>query len=177
MGVGRNMAYRREVFFKMKGFASFLHLQSGDDDLFVNKAATHYNTRVEISPESITLSPPNTTFHNWFVQKERHLSTASSYTSQSKWLIGSEVLTRGLFYALVVALCCFMQQPLIIIAAVFFLLRLLIQLLVINLSAKHFRERKFFLSLLIFDIFLPLVSLYVFTLNRLFHTSKGYRWK
>jgi glycosyltransferase involved in cell wall biosynthesis len=177
MGVGRNMAYRREVFFKMKGFASFLHLQSGDDDLFVNKAATHYNTRAEVSPESVTLSPPNTTFRSWFIQKERHLSTAALYTSQSKWLIGWEVLTRGIFYAVIVGLCCFVQVPLLIIAGVFFLLRLMVQLLVVNLSAKQFGERKFFTSLVVFDIFLPLVNLYIFTINRLFHRGKGYRWK
>ncbi len=40
MGVGRNMAYRKQLFFDRKGFASILHLQSGDDDLFINKAAT-----------------------------------------------------------------------------------------------------------------------------------------
>ena len=44
MGVGRNLAYRRSSFFNHKGFAGMLHLQSGDDDLFVNEIANADNT-------------------------------------------------------------------------------------------------------------------------------------
>ena len=36
MGVGRNLAYRRSVFFRNKGFGSHNHIVSGDDDLMVN---------------------------------------------------------------------------------------------------------------------------------------------
>jgi len=36
MGVGRNLAYKRSVFFKNKGFSSHNYVISGDDDLFVN---------------------------------------------------------------------------------------------------------------------------------------------
>jgi cellulose synthase/poly-beta-1,6-N-acetylglucosamine synthase-like glycosyltransferase len=43
MGVGRNLAYRKSTFFRQNGFASMLHLSSGDDDLMVNKAATKTN--------------------------------------------------------------------------------------------------------------------------------------
>src|SRR3546814_6078167 len=47
MGVGRNLSYKRSLFFRHKGFASHLHLRSGDDDLFVNRAASKENTRSE----------------------------------------------------------------------------------------------------------------------------------
>ena len=40
MGVGRNLAYRKSLFFKHKGFAKHNHIVSGDDDLFINQAAT-----------------------------------------------------------------------------------------------------------------------------------------
>ena len=36
MGVGRNLAYRKSLFFNNKGFASHYELESGDDDLFIN---------------------------------------------------------------------------------------------------------------------------------------------
>lgn len=176
MAVGRNMAYRKHVFFDMKGFASMLHLQSGDDDLFVNKAAKSTNTRVEINPDSITISTIKESFKDWYIQKERHLSTASYYRTGSKNLIGVEVLTRGLFYACLIAI--FILAPLFvsIIALAFFLVRYVIQALVINLSAKHFKERRFYLSILVFDILLPLLSLEVMMGNKLRRTAK-YKWK
>ncbi len=40
MGVGRNLGYKKSLFFKHKGFSSHYHINSGDDDLFVNEAAT-----------------------------------------------------------------------------------------------------------------------------------------
>ena len=32
MGVGRNMAYKKDLFFRNKGFAAHMHIKSGDDD-------------------------------------------------------------------------------------------------------------------------------------------------
>ena len=37
MGIGRNMAYRRELFFTHKGYSRHLDLERGEDDLFINE--------------------------------------------------------------------------------------------------------------------------------------------
>ena len=76
MGVGRNLAYRRSVFFSNKGFGSHNHIISGDDDLFVNSIATGENTVVEFRQEAHTRSVPRSTFSEWIIQKKRHLTTA-----------------------------------------------------------------------------------------------------
>lgn len=176
MAVGRNMAYRKQVFFEKKGFASMLHLQSGDDDLFVNKAAQRNNTRVEINPDSVTLSLPKETFKAWYLQKERHLSTASYYTSKSKRLIGAEVLSRGLFYLFLLLLTLF--APLVILCVTWglYLLRYTMQCIVINMTAKHFKERQFYFSIVLFDLLLPLATLYALMENKMRKTTK-YKWK
>lgn len=176
MGVGRNMAYRKQLFFDRKGFASILHLQSGDDDLFINKAATKTNTAIEIDPNSTTISTLSENFKNWFIQKERHLSTASHYKNQSKQLIGIEVLSRGLFYSSFVALLCTLQPTLLIIAGSLLLTRYILQFIIINLSAKHFNERPFYFAILLFDILLPLISLFILSFNRITRKTK-YKWK
>jgi len=54
MGVGRNMAYRKSLFFENKGFASHLKIVSGDDDLFVNENATKKNTKIVINKLAFT---------------------------------------------------------------------------------------------------------------------------
>lgn len=176
MGVGRNMAYRKKLFFDMKGFASMLHLQSGDDDLFVNKAATKKNTQIEISPESVTVSTIKENFKNWMIQKERHLSTAFYYKNESKNLIGLEVMSRGLFYVSFVGLLLFTDLAILLTAIGIFLVRYIIQLIIINLSAKHFKERCFYLTIILMDILLPLLNLFIFTRNIFTRRSK-YQWK
>ncbi len=60
MGVGRNLAYRKSLFFANKGFASHARLVSGDDDLFVNEVATA--TNITIEPFAHTRSEAKDTF-------------------------------------------------------------------------------------------------------------------
>jgi len=177
MGVGRNMAYRKETFFAHKGFASTLNLISGDDDLLVNKAGNSKNTKVEIAPDSITWSEPSRTFSEWFFQKERHLSVSSYYKTSSKFRLFLEPMTRGLFYLALILSFVFGGLIIIISAAVLFLARLILQLIIINNSSRHFGERKYLFLLPVFDIFLPLVSLYILTFGRITSKEKSVRWK
>jgi cellulose synthase/poly-beta-1,6-N-acetylglucosamine synthase-like glycosyltransferase len=177
MGVGRNMAYRKQTFLDQKGFASTLHLKSGDDDLMVNKAANAKNTRVEISPESVTWSEPNTNYKSWFFQKERHLSVASFYSSLSKFRLSLEPISRGLLYFSLLLLFIFGNLITICASTALFLIRYIVQLVVVNNAAKHFGENKFYLSLILFDIYLPLVTLYILTIGRTFSREKSVKWK
>jgi len=174
MGVGRNLAYRKETFYAQKGFASTLGLSSGDDDLMVNKASTPWNTRVEIAPDSITWSEPNSTFKGWLFQKARHLSVSSYYKSSSKFRLFFEPFTRGLFYLLVILSLVFGNWIIQIATGILFLARLIVQLLIVNSSAKYFGGRKYILTLPLLDIYLPLVSLYLLVFGR---NNKQGRWK
>ena len=179
MGVGRNMAYRRSTFFRLKGFAGFLHIPSGDDDLLVNAFGKKHNTRIEPSLEAETLSLPKTTFKDWYYQKLRHLSTVDIYKSNSKMWIGLEPLSRGLFYLAVLLLVIFGYNNHIIltIALGTFLFRFLIQFTIINLTAKTYKDKGFGLSIILFDIILPLVTLYILTIGKIFRRKAKFIWK
>src|SRR5690606_7881088 len=77
MGVGRNMAYKKSLFFKSKGFAAHMHIPSGDDDLFVNANATSQNTTIQIYKETHVWSEPKTSFLAYLRQKKRHIGAGS----------------------------------------------------------------------------------------------------
>ena len=179
MGVGRNMAYRRSTFFNHKGFAGFLHIASGDDDLLINAFGEKHNTRIEPSREAETLSLPKTTFRDWYYQKLRHLSTVDIYKSGSKMWIGLEPLTRGLFYLTIILLAIFgYNNPIVLaIAAGSFLLRFLIQFIIINLTARVYNDKRFGLSIILFDILLPLITLYILTIDKMFRHKAKFIWK
>ncbi len=177
MGVGRNMAFRKEVFFRHKGYASNLHLRSGDDDLMVNQAANKHNTRIEIAPDSITWSEPKKNFRLWYYQKERHLSVSTHYSFISRFRLGFEPLSRALFYLTLIVLPFLANLITISAALLLFLIRFSVQLLVVNRSAKHFNERRYNINLLLFDIILPLISLNLLLFGRMGKKSKNIRWK
>ena len=171
MGVGRNLAYKKELFFKTGGFKKMMNNRAGDDDLFVNHVANRKNTAVVSSRASITWSPAKTTMRDWWQQKRRHLSVSHDYRLGTKIRLASEPMSRGLFYlaviALLVAFACqpIVGSPLSILAAMalgLFLLRWIVQTIIINLSAKRMGLHGFnMFTILGMDIFLPLVSLYM----------------
>lgn len=98
MGVGRNLAYAKNLFFQHKGFASHYHIESGDDDLFVQQAATRSNTAVEFSPGSFTASKAKKTWKGWVEQKRRHLSTAGKYKPGDKFRLALYPFAQFLFW-------------------------------------------------------------------------------
>jgi cellulose synthase/poly-beta-1,6-N-acetylglucosamine synthase-like glycosyltransferase len=87
MGVGRNLAYHKDLFFKIGGFKSHYSLASGDDDLFVNQVANAKNTLAIATPESQTISLPKETWSAWFTQKRRHFSTSGMYKASHKLML------------------------------------------------------------------------------------------
>lgn len=177
MGVGRNLAYRKETFLKNNGFSSTINQVSGDDDLFVNKNATKKNIEAETSKESITWSEPKKDFKSWIHQKTRHLSVSNLYTRKSKIRIGLEPVVRGLFY--VSFILCFIVGNLCVMAAatVLFLTRLAVQLITINRSSKYWEGHQYYTSLVLFDILLPLINLYILTVKKPFANNQKISWK
>jgi len=137
MGVGRNLAYRKSLFLKQKGFSPYSHIPSGDDDLFVNKAATRFNTCIAASPDSITISEPKESFKDWIRQKRRHVSTARYYKFSSLLILG--IITVGQ-YLYLLAFIALMFTSLWKIALAMVFIRLLMQLVIFNKAMKKLGE-------------------------------------
>jgi cellulose synthase/poly-beta-1,6-N-acetylglucosamine synthase-like glycosyltransferase len=173
MGVGRNLAYRRSVFFKNKGFGSHNHIVSGDDDLMVNSIGNGRNTTVEFSAESHTRSISTPTLNEWITQKKRHLTTAPYYKSRDKFLLITEPLTRLLFYASFIILISFLFLWPWVLAI--FALRLITQIVVFELTRKKLNEPGLLAYFLFFDIFSPIINSVIFLSSR--SISGKNQWK
>ncbi len=102
MGVGRNLSYKKNLFFKTKGFSFMNQLPGGDDDLFINKVATGSNTAIVIDEEAITFSNPKKTWGEWVRQKQRHYSTSKFYKPAHKFLLGLFSFSHFLLYPIFV---------------------------------------------------------------------------
>ncbi len=155
MGVGRNMGYKRALFFRHKGFASHLKVLSGDDDLFVNEAATKTNTAVEIEPDSFTISTPPQTAWRWFKQKKRHLSTGKYYKRSSKIRLGTEYLSRLLFYGSLFWLLTYQEWLWMGLTAWGTLS--LVKLVIVKLTMRRLEEKDLLLPSFLLDPLLPLI--------------------
>ena len=129
MGVGRNMAYKRELFYSVGGFRSHYALQSGDDDLFVNEAAQKNFTHVIFEPDSQMISYPKRTFKDWWRQKSRHFTTSDRYKFIHKFLLALYPVSGLIFYLTFVVLLFAEQYRLTVL--ILLIVKVLIQLLVL----------------------------------------------
>lgn len=164
MGVGRNLAYTKDLFFSVGGFKSHYSLSSGDDDLFVNQVATKYNTNVVISPDAQTISEPKKTWKDWLIQKRRHLITAPLYKSQHKttlamWSVSFLLLYIGFAGAMVLKNAMFVVSGML-------LLRYIVQISILHASSKRLGLHKDVVWLApVLEIHLHLVNLFVYVTN------------
>lgn len=161
MGVGRNLTYRKSVFFKNKGFASHQHILSGDDDLFVNEVATKTNVKIELDARSFTYSEPKTSWIEWMNQKIRHFSTGKYYKAKHKLTLGILGISNFLFYSSLIALLILKFEWKLLL--ILFIIRLVSQLIIFGKAMKILDEWDIWWLTPIFDlfgfIFYPIVSL------------------
>lgn len=105
MGVGRNMMYNRQLFFKVGGFQKHEHIASGDDDLFIKEVATSANTAVVLSPKSFMYSAAKDTWKGYFRQKSRHVTTGTHYHWKHQVALGLLSASHfGLYFTLILLL-------------------------------------------------------------------------
>ncbi len=79
MGIGRNMAFRKDLFFSNKGLSSVLNIEDGEDNVFLNKIITNDNTAIVSSPASMVVSNVVDGISNWKKIKTRYLTTRKYY--------------------------------------------------------------------------------------------------
>ncbi|MDZ4751269.1 MAG: glycosyltransferase [Flavobacteriales bacterium] len=140
MGIGRNLCYTRDLFFKVGGFKRHYNLSSGDDDLFINEVADSRNTEIVFDPESQTESEPKKTWTTWFAQKKRHLTTSPRYKSLHKSLLAiwpfSYVLMLTSF-----GLCVGFQTGMLLVSSMLFV-RYVLQIAILHGSSKNLAQGK-----------------------------------
>ena len=83
---GANIAYTREVFESVGGFAGNEHLASGDDEFLMHKVAQKYPKQVmfNINPDSIVKTDSQPNFNHFYQQRKRW---ASKWKHYNNWQI------------------------------------------------------------------------------------------
>lgn len=172
MGVGRNLAYKREEFFNVNGFIDHIKLRSGDDDLFVNQASNKTNTTICFSKDSFTYSKPKTSFKEWFTQKRRHVSTATNYKIFDRFQLSLFYISQLLFFVVAATLLAFQYNWIIITSIIGF--RYLFCWISLGYAATKLKETDVIYWYPFVELILIFTQLNIFITN-LF--SKPVHWK
>ena len=162
MGIGRNMAYRHDLFFDNKGYSRHLDLERGEDDLFIYEhvparritADFHADAVVRCAAGSITWK--NDKLNRHFMRtKMRGLRPS---------LLGIDTCTCTLLYLAVVAsivlACIYHWWILLGATALLWAIYLGCRIFVFHRVARELSERRYNVSIPLFDILHPLWELY-----------------
>lgn len=155
-GDGRNIAFKKDLFFKVGGFTKHYNLPLGEDDIFIRNVSTASNTTVSLTPESFLSSDAKHTYKEWKRQKIDRLSTYKYYKPSIKFLLSIPNITTLLFYAFVITLLLLSLPFEYVILAI--VIKFVLQILIYLKSCKRLGIKRVF-------IFAPLIELYFLLLN------------
>ncbi len=172
MGIGRNLCYTKTLFFKNKGFASHMHVMSGDDDLFVNQNATTDNLTIEIHPDAHTISTAKETFIAYYKQKRRHMGVGKLYKNKHRRFLSFDAISGFLYYVLLIVFLALNFEVIMVVGLYVF--RLVFQLLLYKKIYKKLNCADLIWWLPFFDI-IYYIYLNLFGLIGTF--SKTTQWK
>lgn len=169
MGVGKNLSYRKELFYRNKGFTSHYTNSAGDDDVFIRQVATRTNTEVQVDAENAVTRQANSSATLWLRRRCRRYSTIGMHRVSVRAFWALHYWSQFLFYAGFIAL--FFLQPAFTLslelpytlyyfpALVFlFLLRYLTQLIIYGKASKRLGEQGLLPGLILWDFFFALFT-------------------
>ncbi len=160
MGVGRNMAYKKETFNRVGGFKKHYSLPSGDDDLFIQATAKNNNTDIVINPNSFMYSKAKNTWSDYIRQKSRHLSATMYYKVIKKWLLGIYPLSMlGMLISFVFLL---RNNEYWFLATCVFSLVTIIKWIVQGINFKKLDSKSFVWALPVLDVVYVLMSTIIY---------------
>jgi len=163
MGVGRNLAYTKDLFMNNNGFYTHLDILSGDDDLFVNEVATAENTAICIDSDGFTVSKPKQTWGSYLYQKRRHITTANHYKFSHRLLLGWYFISLAGFWLTAGILLAYKYLYLYVLGIIFVRLT---TVWVINYKVnKKLQEKDLTLWYPLLEIYLLFLQLYIFVVN------------
>lgn len=175
-GNGRNLSYRKKLFFAHKGYSKSLNLHAGADDLFINEVSNPTNTQVQLSSDSIIEMNKIEGSGIWREMKASRAATKRFYKGCSLAFYRMETVSYLLFGIAAIATFIFGLSGnwlLSILAGSLLLLRFTAKALVYKKSALLLQQKPLTAWLPLLEIAQPAYDIYV-RIYRVFNGKKDF---
>jgi glycosyltransferase involved in cell wall biosynthesis len=179
-GSGRNLIYSKMHYNEHKGFVHHSSIQRIEDNLFNSDIADGFNTKVELSPESVIMTDLNV--YDWKQEKKDKAFTGRFYKVRAEALWGLEFFSRFFFILSVIACLVwgflhYQALPCVVGVAVgCYLIRFFSQLFIVNKTASSLELEKFYLTIPLFDLMQIAVNVY-FLMYSVIRKKENYIFK
>jgi len=171
-GNGRNLAYKKDEFFKVNGYINHIKVHMGEDSLFINEVATNKNTAICYTPESFTYRESRKSFKEWVKEKRKKTFTASFFKSADQLQIKAFYLSQLSFIVLAIGLAALQFNWMFLVPVI--IVRYIAGWVTMAQSAARLHEKDAVYWYPVIEIILIFTQLYV-NFTNLF--SKPTHWK
>ncbi|MDR3185123.1 MAG: glycosyltransferase [Prevotellaceae bacterium] len=177
MGVGSNLAYRKQLFFDHKGFDIRIIGNLREDCVFINKVATRDNTAVAAVPDAVNVSTLRVTGERWRRERREEIRSFALCEKGVRYPELAEVLYRSIFFVTMAVLIAhfFEHQGMLSVLAGVVLFRLLVQLLVFVRVQRRLAEKGLLFMLLLWDCIFPLLYIGLLFTSNFRKSNTSYR--
>lgn len=168
-----NFGFTQNLFYESKGFSEFLRMNTGYNDIFIQKIARRGNTSVVLKKEAVVERPQYGGFAWWFRKRKYDTYMQRHYPFGVKAYLGMDAVFRFVFWGSTIALAALSASfpDLIYIAGLLAGLRWILILTVFNKVAYRLGETGLLFTFVLFDIFSPLTEAWL-SISRKFNPCK-----
>ncbi|OIQ16263.1 MAG: glycosyl transferase family 2 [Flavobacterium sp. MedPE-SWcel] len=138
-GNGRNLAYKKEEFFKVNGYIDHMNIRIGEDSLFINQTANKENTAICFTPDSFTQYQAKKTFKSWFKLKRKQDFSSNFFRPFDKLQLKLYNLSQLLFLVLAVTLLALQYNWKVLVPII--VIRYIVAWLTFGYSAAKLEEK------------------------------------
>ncbi len=158
MGCGRNMAYRKEIFFANKGYSRHLNLERGEDDLFINEHVPAHRITADVDEKAVVRCVSSSSYA-WKNDKINRIFIRKKMHGIQPYLFSIDTLSRTLLYigtigAVVISILSHWWVTLGIIVGLW-LIALGCRLFVYHRATRDLNERRYLFSVPLLEILHP----------------------
>lgn len=158
MGMGRNMAYRKEIFFSHKGYSRHLDLERGEDDLFINEHIPAHRITADVSAQSVVRCI-SANSSNWRNEKLNRLFIRKKMHSIQPYLLGADTASNILLYIATTgaSAICIIQKWWITLAVTtsIWIITTGVRTLILRRTTRDLNERSYLFSLPLLEMLRP----------------------
>jgi len=167
-----NMAYKRERFLELKGFAGVLDARFSENELYINKISRRKNTTLLLDRSSIVDFKGDTDWYDGMNFKKKHLLLKRKFTFGQNVFLSINSLSRLAFDILMILLVII--SPWRFYVAGVYVFKIIHEMIWGLVAAKRLGEKKLLPSLIIYRSLVPILS-FILSVKQLFTRKKRRR--
>ncbi len=172
---GANLAYEKEAFTAVQGFANNNHIASGDDHFLLEKFQEKFKNRISYlrSPDAIVTTQPQEQWNIFIAQRTRWAAKSSAYTFWFSKLMGILVLAVNLLSVVGVLYYAFAKAETQSIILMGLVIKLVVDIILIATEASFYNRKRYLKWYPVVMVCYPFISTFI----ALRSLTTGYQWK